>query len=155
VPTVWRLIKSRHAAAAFDGEGARRFGGRWSSAGVPVVYASDTPSLAVLEVLVHLQVARVLESYSIVSAEVPAELVSAVSPDALPRDWMRYPAPADARAIGDTWVGRAESAVLVVPSAIVDMQQNFLLNPRHPDFGRIVVGAARRFRFDQRLVRGP
>ena len=39
--------------AALDGEGARLYGGRWSPQGIPIVYAAEHLSLAVLEVLVH------------------------------------------------------------------------------------------------------
>ena len=50
----WRIVKAKHAATAFSGEGAVLTGGRWNSRGVRVVYASSTLSLAVLESLVHL-----------------------------------------------------------------------------------------------------
>ncbi len=52
--SAWRIVKARHAAAAFDGEGARLNGGRWNSPGVRVVYVSVNKSLAALETLVHL-----------------------------------------------------------------------------------------------------
>jgi RES domain-containing protein len=52
--TAWRIFKRRYKASAFTGEGARLFGGRWNSKGIPVVYTSASPSLATLEMLVHL-----------------------------------------------------------------------------------------------------
>jgi RES domain-containing protein len=45
----WQIVKTRYAASAFDGEGARRFGGRWSSKGVRVVYTAESVALAVLK----------------------------------------------------------------------------------------------------------
>jgi len=54
MPEAWRIVKAKHAATAFSGEGAAKTGGRWNSRGVPVVYASSTKSLAALETLVHL-----------------------------------------------------------------------------------------------------
>lgn len=54
MPEAWRIVKEKHAASAFSGEGAAKTGGRWNSRGVPVVYASATKALAALETLVHL-----------------------------------------------------------------------------------------------------
>src|SRR2546428_5261958 len=68
--TVWRIAKTRYAATAFDGEGARLNGGRWNSVGLRVGYASETVALATLEVLVGLQKSSVLGSYSTVSAQI-------------------------------------------------------------------------------------
>lgn len=55
MPVVWRIVREKYAATAFDGEGAYRYGGRWNSQGRRVVYTSATLSLAALEMLVHLQ----------------------------------------------------------------------------------------------------
>ncbi len=61
--TAWRIVKSRVSTAAFDGEGARLFGGRWNSPGVPAVYASESRALALLEVLVGLGDTTQLDAY--------------------------------------------------------------------------------------------
>lgn len=50
----WRIVKEKHAATAFSGEGARLYGGRWNSVGTSLVYTSGTKALAALESLVHL-----------------------------------------------------------------------------------------------------
>jgi RES domain-containing protein len=155
VPVVWRLLKTRHVASAFDGEGARLYGARWNSPGVRVAYAADTPSLAVLEVLVHVQNARVLDSYSLVRAQVPQELIVAFPPRDLPPDWTRFPAPASTQAVGDAWVRDGRSAVLQVPSTVVWPAYNYLINPLHPDYARIVVEATEPFEFDSRLFPRP
>jgi RES domain-containing protein len=141
VLTVWRLLKSRHAASAFDGEGARLYGARWNSPGVRVAYAADSPALAVLEVLVHLQNPRILESYSIVRAEIPDELVASLSPADLPPDWADSPVPPSTQSIGDSWIRVGGSAVLRVPSTVVRAAYNHLLNPDHPNYARIGVSS--------------
>jgi RES domain-containing protein len=153
VPTVWRLVKTKYAGTAFDGEGARLYGGRWSSPGVRVAYGSGSVALAILEVLVHLDAARLLTSYSIVTAEVPDELVTVLPVAELPRSWKQSPPPVETRAIGDAWVRAATSAALAVPSAIVETERNYLLNPAHRSFGRIRIAAPLRFTFDPRLTR--
>lgn len=150
--TVWRLIKSRHASSAFDGEGARLNGARWNSPGVRVAYASDSPALAVLEVLVHLQNPRILESYSIVRAEIPEDLVASLPAANLPPDWADSPVPPSAQSIGDSWVRNAGSAVLRVPSTVVRPAYNYLLNPDHTSYARIVVSSPEPFDFDPRLL---
>lgn len=151
MPTAWRIVKSLHRATAFDGESARSYGGRWNSAGTPVVYTSQSASLAALELLVHIQQSALLQSYSSIPVSFGDRLVEALDPARLPARWRDYPAPAALQSIGDQWAAGRRSAVLRVPSAVVPIEFNFLLNPRHPDFAKIEIGAARAFRFDPRL----
>jgi RES domain-containing protein len=152
--TAWRLVKPRHAAAAFDGEGARLYGGRWNSPGTRVAYASDSIALAVLEVLAHLQSTKVLQAYSLVSVGFPEESVEILDAGTLPGPWRRFPTPVENQAIGDRWVAEERSLVLRVPSAIIPAAGNFLINPSHPEFRRVVVGRPERFAFDPRLLKG-
>jgi RES domain-containing protein len=152
--TAWRLVKSRHAASAFDGEGARLYGGRWNSPGTRVAYASDSIALAALEVLAHLQSTAVLQAYSVVSLSFPAESVKELEVSLLAPRWRRFPSPPENQVIGDQWVARAESLVLRVPSAIIPAAANYLVNPVHPDFRKVVVGRPERFAFDPRLLSG-
>jgi RES domain-containing protein len=152
--TGWRIAKSRYAAAAFDGEGARLYGGRWNSPGTRMVYTSSTISLAVLEVLVHLQEARLLSSYTLISVGFDDALVERLDRSMLPDGWRTYPASSELQRIGDEWVRSRRSAVLEVPSAIVERESNYLLNPAHPDFSSIVIGEPEPFTFDERLLAG-
>src|SRR3712207_9538441 len=87
--TGWRIVKSRYAAAAFDGEGARLYGVRWNSPGTRMVYTSSTISLAVLEVLVHLQEASLLSSYSLVSVSFDDALIECLDRSRLPDGWRK------------------------------------------------------------------
>lgn len=153
MPAAWRLVKAKHAERAFDGEGARLFGGRWNSAGTRVVYCSETLALAALEVVVRVQSSRLLTAYVAFPLEFPEALIAIVNPGALPPGWRDTPPPATARQVGDAWIAEARSAVLKVPSAIVEEEYNCLLNPAHADFSRVAIGQPRRFRFDQRLMR--
>jgi len=150
--TAWRLIKSRHAAAAFDGEGARLHGGRWNSPGTRVAYASDSIALATLEVLAHLQSTAVLQAYSVVSLSFPDESVELLTTSLLPARWRRFPSPPENQAIGDQWVAQGRSLILRVPSAIIPSAANFLINPSHPEFAKVVIGRPERFAFDRRLL---
>lgn len=146
----WRIVKAKHAAAAFDGEGARLNGGRWNSAGVRVVYISATKSLAALETLVHLK-PPVAFQYVAIPIRFDDALVEIFPTKNLPPGWNIEPPPPAAQQVGDSWVKAARSAILAVPSVITG-ETNFLLNPAHPDFKKISIGKAVPFTFDPRLL---
>lgn len=150
--SAWRLVKTRFVASAFDGEGARRYGGRWNSVGTRVVYLAGSVSLAILEVLVHTEDVGLLGAYSICEVRFESKLVEAISAEKLPRDWAAIPASDATRAIGDRWVGAATSALLEVPSVVAPGEFNLLANPAHRDFGRLDIGEFAPFRFDSRLA---
>lgn len=138
--TAWRIVKSRFAAPAFDGEGARRNGGRWTSVGRRVVYTSSTIALATLEVVAHLDSTRSLPAYSFFEIGIPEQIIQFIDSRALPPNWMEYPAPSELTNIGDPWLDQEEFAVLKVRSAIVEVEFNYLLNPLHRDFQLITIG---------------
>lgn len=117
-----------------------------------MAYAADSPALAVLEVLVHLQRSEALAAYSLVSADIPEGLVEVLPAHELPADWAHSPVPPEAQAVGGVWVRRGGAAVLQVPSAIVPLASNYLIDPAHPDYPKIRVGEAHPFTFDARLL---
>jgi RES domain-containing protein len=149
MPQAWRIVKEKHAASAFTGEGAARAGGRWNSRGVRVVYASSTLSLAALENLVHLN-PPLLFKYVAFPIEFGEALVA--SPGKLPADWVLEPPGPAGKAIGDAWVRAETSAVLAVPTVLIPSEINYLLNPAHPDFKKISIGRPQPFAFDPRLL---
>jgi len=150
--SAWRITKTKFAGNPLNAEGARLYGGRWNSPGVSVVYFAESVSLAVLEVLVHLQAAQILDSYSLVRIDFDSSLVRAMSPKALPSTWPDFPAPAELQAIGDAWVKSSEGALLRLPSAIVPFENILLLNPGHPDCAQLSVSAPIPFHLDPRLL---
>jgi RES domain-containing protein len=152
VITAWRITKARHAAAAFDGEGARRAGGRWSSPGIPLVYTAESAALAALEVLVHLD-AGLLDRYVLIPCTFPEDLVLRLDRRRLRAGWRAYPAPTGLQQLGDAWSKSRVSAVLDVPSVLIDKHSNYLLNPAHPDFARVKIGTPGPFDFDARLLK--
>jgi len=151
MPSAWRIVKAAHAATAFDGEGAFRFGGRWNSPGTRVVYCSANLSLAALENLVHLN-PPVPFKYAAIGLEFDARVVETVDAESLPVDWTSEPPPPSTMEIGDRWVKGGRSAVLEIPSAIIPGESNFLLNPSHRDFRRITLRKPVAFSFDPRLL---
>jgi len=69
----------------------------------------------------------------------------------LPKDWRQLPAPPSTREFGTQWVRQARPTVLQVPSIVVDGEFNYVLNPRHADFGQLKIGVSASFSFDRRL----
>ena len=147
----WRIVKKKHAATAFDGEGAWLFGGRWNSQGTRMIYTSGTKALATLENLVHLN-PPVTFKYVAIPIEFDEALVETVFAADLPADWTEEPPPPATKEIGDIWVKEARSAVLELPSVIIQTEPNYLLNPAHPDFKKIKIGKPIPFAFDPRLL---
>jgi RES domain-containing protein len=145
----WRIVKEKHVAHAFSGEGARLYGGRWNSPGTSVVYTSGSRALAALESLVHLN-PPVIFKYAAIPIAFDDALLEEVA--ALPADWTEEPPPSATKAIGDLWVQEARSAMLKLPSVIIPREPNYLLNPAHPDFRKIVIGRPEPFCFDPRLL---
>ena len=103
MPSAWRIVKEKHAAAAFSGDGARSFGGRWNSRGLAVVYTSSTRSLAALESLVHLN-SPVLFRYVTFPIVFDDRLVEILPSKVLPADWSAEPPGPSSKALGDVWV---------------------------------------------------
>ena len=149
----WRISKKRYAKNALDGEGAYRYGGRWNSSGVRVVYLSSSPALAALEVLVNAD-AQLLQAVPYVAIAVEFDESLVTRPERLPKNWRDDPPPKAAARIGDAWVMSAASLLLEVPSAVIPFEQNYLLNPAHPAMGSLQIGKPQAFSFDPRLL-GP
>lgn len=151
MPRGWRIVKTSRADTAFDGEGARLYGGRWNSPGTAAVYTSQSVSLAVLELLVHLHSSHLLTSYCLIPVDFSDSLVEVVDPASLPSHWREFPASSALREIGDQWAAERRSVVLQVPSAIVPNENNQLILPSHRDFGQVTIGPPTPFQFDTRL----
>ncbi len=137
MPRGWRIVKSRLAPHAFDGEGSRLYGSRWASPGNPVAFAAETLSLAVLELLVHLQTTVPLASYVVFTVDYTERMVEDLSQSLLPFNWREYPAPPAVQSLGDAWVRRGSSGLLRVPSAIIPHERNLVINPAHDQFAQL------------------
>src|SRR5690606_9703805 len=123
----YRLVKKKWTQGAFDGEGAKRYGGRWNSRGQRCVYLASSESLAILEVMVYLDDYRLLEHYALFRLEWRESEMMRLSTSALPPSWRDEPAPPETASIGDEWLASKTSLALVVPSVIVPREDNFLL----------------------------
>lgn len=148
---LWRIASARFPA--LDGEGARLWGGRWDSSGVPVVHTASNASLAVLETLVWVDPEDVPADLALYEIVLPDTIEpERVRLDDLPNGWTEPGSPACLER-GDAWLAAATSAALIVPSAVLPEETNVLVNTRHPDARRVRIAATRAFSFDLRLLR--
>ena len=150
---VWRLCSAVYADTAFDGEGARLFGGRWSLPGTALSYTAESRALAIVEVLANTdEPERLMRlAWVLVPAEIPVELIE--KPARYPENWQQSPRPRAVQEFGTAWAHALRSVALRVPSAVVPGEFNYLLNPAHPDFKHVNLGEAEPFSFDPRLAR--
>lgn len=125
--------------SALEGRGARLYGGRWNNKGVPVVYLASSLSLAVLEMQVNLESHKALLSYNYCRVKFNSKQYISLDKRLLSDNWRQYPAPADTRSIGDSWMNSLDSLLLRVPSAVVPGENNYLLNPKHDDFQHLLI----------------
>lgn len=149
----FRVFAAQHAEHALTGEGARLFGGRWNSKGRPVVYAASSLSLAFLEIMVHLEdFASLARGYAFLELRFDPEMLQTVEPTRLASD-VRSMSAAECAALGDAWLASKASLALAVPSVVVPIENIYLLNPLHPDMGRVRAGEIRPLAADPRLAR--
>jgi len=151
VITAWRLVKARRAGDAFSGEGARQYGGRWNQPGTAVVYVADSLALAALEQFVHLGKAHATLAFVAFRVQIPNKVIEQLKSQNIPANWRQEPPPKDTMDIGTTWAANASSAVLKVPSVLVPVEHNYVLNPNHADFDQIDIADPEPFSFDPRM----
>lgn len=131
---------------------ASGFAGRWNSKGVFVIYTSKTRALASLENLVHRSGEGLNKSFQTMLIEIPKHLkIKEVKPSQLSKNWFTYENYAECQEIGDAWIDEFKYPILKVPSAIIKMENNYLLNPNHKQFNLIKISCVEDFKFDPRL----
>lgn len=149
---VWRICRKPYVDNALDGIGGIYTSGRWHTKGNPIAYTASSAALAVLEVLVHVDPLTAPSDLRLLAIEIPDDMSTALlEPTMLPGDWSTAPAPASLQRLGVSWLTSGESAVLSVPSAVITVERDFLLNPRHPEAQRIRLISDEAFTFDTRL----
>ena len=148
---VFRLSKSKHSND-LSGKGAEKFGGRWNSKGVAMLYTSDSRALCTAEIAVHTPLGNIPEDYEITLIKIPEHtIIPELEITDLPKDWKSIPHSHSTQEIGDKFIDEGKFVALKVPSAVVQGEFNFLLNPYHSDFKNITIEKIEPFAFDTRL----
>jgi RES domain-containing protein len=149
---IWRICRGVHASTAFSGEGARRYGGRWNSRGVPMVYTSTSLALAAIEYFVHIEPNLAPADLVSISATLPeGEPARTMQPADLPEAWWTEEALPATRELGDRWIQAASSLAMLVPSVPIRPEWNLLVNPMHPRIRELKVDSPEAFIFDARM----
>ncbi len=147
---VYRLASAKYCRD-LSGKGAELIGGRWNSKGTAMLYTSSSRALCLAEVAVHLSLNNIPLDYCMVAIQLPDTQVKTLLPNELPSGWSAFPYINNTQKIGDSFIESHESLILQVPSAIVDGDMNYLINPVHQAFGEIKIVEVVPFRFDTRL----
>lgn len=147
----WRISKAKRAED-LSGMGAALEGGRWNDAEVAAVYLGLSPAICCLETFVH-QTQRPLIPMKITELELPDEPGLYLEPDVrnLPAGWASLPADRPSMAFGTAWLKIGSHLGLIVPSAVMPLERNIVLNPHHPAMGRVRVSRILDFAYDERL----
>jgi RES domain-containing protein len=150
---VFRLSKRRYISD-LSGKGAEISGGRWNSRGTAVLYTSSSRALCTAEIAVHVPLGILPSDYMLATIEIPDdEPIEKVLPQELPSDWKSFPYVHSTKSIGDRFVSDKKYLVLKVPSAVVQGEFNYLVNPFHPGFQKVRIVNQELFEFDSRLFR--
>ena len=150
---VYRLSKKLFAHD-LSGKGAALAGGRWNSKGIPILYTSSSRALCTAELAVHLPLGITPTDFVIIAIHIPDTLTVSKIPDAkLPERWNEYPYSIATQKIGNEFVKKGRSAILRIPSAVVEGDYNYLINPFHAAAIKIRIKEIKPFHFDPRLFK--
>jgi RES domain-containing protein len=149
---VYRLAKSKFAKD-LSGRGAEIAGGRWNSKGVRMVYTSASRALCTTEIAVHTPLGNVPSDYHIISIKLPNIKMLELTAAKLPANWNAFPHDLSTQHIGDLFVQNNKFLVMRVPSAVVQGDFNYLVNPLHADFPKVKIVNTQPFNFDPRLFK--
>lgn len=147
---VFRISNCLHARD-FSGTGAKLFGGRWNSIGVPLHYMAANRALAALEVLANANAMGKAKNLCLTKFEIETDLIKSLNIKDLPTNWKDYPSPSELVKIGDEFAKQREYLLLKVPSVLIEDEFNYLMNVNHPDANKIEIIEVKPFVFDTRL----
>ena len=146
---VYRLTPKKYATD-LSGMGAKLYGGRWNRVGISLLYTSENLSLSVLENIVHINNPNFLPTFQAITIEIPNSIKEYYKGDFV-ENWRNQDAFESLRKLTDNFVEKNEFLAMKVPSAIIDVEYNFLINPQHPLFKEVKIINQQEFSFDQRL----
>lgn len=147
----WRISKTKRASD-LSGQGAAIDGGRWNNVDVPAVYMGLSPAICCLETFVH------TNSYPLV----PLTITQFILPDdpqlylepgstELPEGWNTIPADTPSMSFGTQWLRQKQYLGLIVPSAVLPLERNIVVNPNHPAIADVFIDDQFKFMYDERM----
>jgi RES domain-containing protein len=150
---VFRLSKRKYSKE-LNGKGAAKSGNRWNSKGTEIIYTAESRALAMAEVAVHLTLATLPSDYVLIEIEIPDNIIiKEIILKELDEDWNNHPPNSNTQKIGDEFIDSIKECLLKVPSAVVQGDSNYLINPHHTDFKKIKIIEITDFPFDKRIFK--
>ena len=145
---VYRIVLSKYAGKLVASGRAAR----WNPNEVEMIYTASSRSLACLENVVHRNQVGLSQLFSIMTIQCPNEIsIQTLSLNDLPGNWTDFDQMTVTQSIGEKWIKESKTAILQVPSSIVNEEVNYLLNPNHKDFDLIKLVKIQPFVFDDRI----
>jgi len=150
---VYRLARSKYIND-LSGMGARLAGGRWNSKGLGLVYVSSSRALCMAEIAVHLPLGIIPQDYALAQILIPDSIIiDTIDIRKLPKGWNQFPFITGTQKIGDKFILENKHLALRVPSAVVQGDFNYLINPLHTSIKKIKIQDTEPFTFDQRFFK--
>lgn len=151
---VYRVANSRYKNSTLSGIGAEKVGGRWNEVGTRAVYCSENISLALLEYYVHSERISNLPKEILVAKILFPDEFTIEELAHLPDRWNQYPYSSKTTKIFTGLAKNRDFFALKVPSSIVGLESNIILNPLYKDFGKVEIPEYIRLPIDERLKAG-
>lgn len=150
---VFRLASEKYIDD-LSGMGAEITGGRWNNRGTRVLYTSDSRALCTAEIAVHMPIGLIPKDYYLLTLDIPDKIpFKQIYWESLSKNWKKFPYSNITQEIGEDFISKNEFLLLKVPSAVVQGDYNFLINPAHSEFKNIKLIGKERFNFDERLFK--
>lgn len=148
---VFRLTRKKYAEL-FSGKGASKSGNRWNSKGTEIIYTAESRALAMAELVVHLSLATLPRDFVMMKIDIPETIkIKELNLTELPENWNHPSQAISTQKTGDKFIDSITHCVMKVPSALVNGDFNYLLNPYHKDFKKIKIVNISDFPFDRRI----
>jgi len=150
---LYRFCRKRRAND-LSGTGAKLVGGRWNSPGVAVLYTPENRALALAEYWVHVHPSNLPTDVCVVEIEVPdTTRIMSIPLSSLPENWRAGPPLKSLRQTGDQWVLKGQSLILKIPSTVMPLESNYILNPAHQEMTAVSVSSITNYEWDRRMQR--
>lgn len=150
---VYRIVDRRYQND-LSGTGAKLYGGRWNKIDQPVLYTTSNVSLACLELLVNVDLRFKTPNYMLLTIVVPNDCSTRqITNKDLPKNWRSKDSYSRTKEIGSNWFQEQLESALMVPSAVIPRETNYIFNIYHPTFKNVKIAKAEPFIFDNRLLK--
>jgi len=125
---------------------------RWNIKGSFIIYTAGSRALACLENIVHRSGEMSGKIYKVMMVEIPVSLeIQEIKKASMHKDWKSLTNYSYCQEKGNQWLTEGSTAILKVPSVIIEEEFNYLINPQHADCKQIKLVGVEDFGFDARF----